>query len=142
MKEDTIKSSKRKAKNTATRVAKQAAHSFDLGSEVTGALSSARDSITSGVQGLHLDNTFNKKNLPIALASFAIGAAVGILGALAYPMIRDSELVQDLGAKVSSAGSTVKQKISEGVAQAKTAFDNVVGEELDLNSEGKSPRVS
>jgi hypothetical protein len=65
--------------------------------------------------------------LPLAIASFALGTVVGVLGAVYLPRLRGSRLVEQLGEGLDQAVSTAKETVNTGKEKVKEVVKNVTG---------------
>ncbi len=92
-----------------------------------GMLDSAIDTALEGAQsvGKSVTGAFRAENvLPIAIGSFVLGTAAGVLGTLYLPKLLNSEFFQGLGSRLNQATTSVGQSLN----QAKDAVISKVKE--------------
>lgn len=120
----------RKTANTATRTirntvngargrATQVEESFldNVGEGIESAYDTAIESL-QGV-GTQVRGAFKPANIvPVAIGSFVVGVAAGIIGTILFPRVRDSALVGTIGSKLNSA----KDSVGEGLMSAKNSL--------------------
>jgi hypothetical protein len=109
-------------------------------------LDNVSDTIESAVEGIQgvgasVRREFKPASvLPIALGSFAVGVAAGILGTLYFPKMRDSEFVGTLGQKLASARNVVADSLMSAKSSVGETFSSamkaVKDATVDLSAKG------
>jgi len=93
-------------------------------------LGSAYDTAVESLQGVttSVRGAFKPANIvPVAIGSFVVGVAAGIIGTILFPKVRDSQFVGTLGTKLSSA----KDSVGEGLMSAKNSVGDTFNSAKD-----------